>query len=49
MRQQIKKFLQLFEGIYTPGICGLALAKESLWGLVFAVEHSAHAINGYYI
>lgn len=48
MRQQIKKFLQVFEGIHTPGICGLALAK-SLWGLVFAVEHPVHSINGYYI
>lgn len=49
MRQQIKKFLHLFEGIYTPGICGLAQAKESLWGLVYEVEHPARDIKGHYI
>lgn len=33
MGKQIKRFFHLFEGIYTPGICGLVQAKERLWGL----------------
>lgn len=49
MGQQIKRFFHLFEGIYTPGICGLAQAKERLWGLVYAVEFPTCATSGYCI
>ena len=49
MGQQIKRFFHLFEGIYTPGICGLAQAKERLWGLVYAVEFPTCDTRGYWI